>query len=237
MRDPNNNGRSNFDTYELLESIFYYDSSLASQGATFLESSGQLGNEGEIDLPGVDDDLTPQALELNFEPEEGGSATLSAPGNVRVGARLEGVGGSITAEGDIRVVGVGVDFAANPEAASGVNLYSAKNIVLSTFYKNKTTDDQLFYDVSLKGVIYAWGDFTAKMGHEEVDRWGKLQIEGALIAYGNDPETESPGQGSGGQIDVTANSLDLLFDPAYVAGLANSLPANPKLTQTLWVQY
>lgn len=241
VRDPLGNGTMNYNEYELLESIFYYDPSLAGQSQEYLDAQGLLGAEGEIDLPGIEDALSPQNLGLEFRPAEGSTAVLTAEGDVRIGARLEGEGGSITSGGEIRVVGFGADFAADPDAESGVSMYAKGNITFSTYNVDKATGLGSFQDVKVKGVVYTWGNLQTKMGHEDVNDWGNFALEGALVAYGGQPGTAeepgAPGSGEGGRVELRAASAHLTFDPAYLMGLMGTPPSNLEMTRSLWNRY
>ncbi len=228
--------------HQIIESLYFYDDSLASDSRTYLEDNGGL-TEGDLQLPGVDDDLSPSDIALAFEPQAGGSATLTAPGNVRVGARLEGQGGSITAGGNVAVVGFGADFAADPQAQSGVSIYARGDVMFSTYKVDKRSGAGSFQDVKVKGVVYSWGDISTRMGHRRLppEKWGEFLLEGALVAYGGVPGTAetpgTPGSGKGGEIALQAGRTHLTFDPAYLLSVMNVGPANLPMSRTLWNRY
>ncbi len=202
-------------------------------------SAAPLGGEpeGEIDLGGaVTDSLTVKDLEVHFQPPSGQSATLSAAGNVRIGAGVFGEGGSITSEREIRIVGARTDLAANPNGVEGVNLYAKGDIVLNALVPNTASPGNFLYEsFNLKGVVYTWGNFVAQLGYEgpDVGAWGNLNIHGAIIAYGGDPATQQPGDGGGGAIRVTAHGANFVYDPAYLLGVHQTLPPSP-LSPLYW---
>ena len=181
------------------------------------------GDNGKLELPGVEDELRPDDIKVEFKPEEGDSAILSAEGNVRIGSNLKGEGGAVTSGGSIRIVGAGTDLTANFE--DGINLYAREDIVLSSF--KEETDGGSYKDFKLRGVIYAWGDITAMIGqdHEDVDSWGSFEVIGAVVAYGGDP-AEAPVPGNG-HIEMTAKGVKLEFDPAYLAAFDRTPPPGP----------
>lgn len=231
-------GATGSEEQKYLASILDTDSNLRTQSTEYFSNLGLL-NEGA--LPGVDDDLTPENLALDFQPESGTTAVLSAEGNVRIGSQLNGLGGSITAGGKINIVGFGVDFSANPDAESGVSLYAKGNIGISTFKMDRVTKMGAFQDVAVKGVVYTWSDFVGRLGDKKVDRWGNFNLEGALVAYGGTPGTAedpgAPGADGNGVVDIKAASATLTFDPAYLLGIVGSAPANLPMERTLWNRY
>ena len=196
---------------------------------------GSPGGTGKIDLPPtVDADLTPDNLEIKFEPPKGESAILSADGSINLGSKVTGVGGSITSQRDIRLVGAGSSLEANVE--DGLNLYAKGDILLSSLLP-KGADKYEYKSFNMKGVIYAWGDFDARIGmeHEDVTKWGSFGLQGSLVAYGakNQPELGDPGDGDGGDIRIKAKSVNLTFDPAYLSAFTNEVEPGPFM-QTLF---
>jgi hypothetical protein len=188
------------------------------------------GAGGAVDELPVPDTTTPQNMVLSFEPAAGSSAVLSGPGDITVGARVQGEGGSITAEGSINLVGLGVDLAAASNPNEGVSLYSKKDIMISTFDKalNK------YHDVGLKGVVYCWGNLTALLGASGIPSgdWGELQLTGALVAYGKDPDLLTPA--TAGKVEVTAERAKFKFDSSYLLTVMNALPPGAKLGRLWW---
>ena len=91
----------------------------------------------------------PSNIEVKFDPATGqDSATLTGPGNVTIGAKLSGEGASITAEGNLSLVGLGVNLSALSNPTEGVSLYSKKDVSISTFDKNADA----YRDVALKEI-------------------------------------------------------------------------------------
>lgn len=187
--------------------------------------------------PSVDPVKTVSDLEFHFAPPEGETATLSSTGNVRLGLGVFGRGGSITTEGDIRIIGARTDLSANPDGEEGVNLYAKGNIDLFAIVPDDATladDDFVYADFKLKGIVYTQQDFRAHLGydHPSVNQWGRLSLSGALIAYGGDPDPDlvppqDPGANGLGNIDITANSAELVFDPSYLGSLLHSIGPTP----------
>jgi hypothetical protein len=201
----------------------------------YLLSSGSGDSMKEIDLGNsVPATLTPDDLEVVFEPPGGESAILSSEGSIRLGSKVTGKGGSITSGQQIRIVGAGTDLDANIE--DGLNLYAKGNIVLSSL-KSKPDDTYEYKDFKMKGVIYTWGNFNAKVGTDsnDVTQWGSFSLEGALIAYGGDP-AGAPGSNGAGRIDIASKASHLIFNPAYLNALERAPDPGP-LHQTFFTRY
>lgn len=196
-----------------------------------LTGAGGSSSMNELNLGAVSPSKRSDDLEVKFDPPSGKSAILSANGDVRIGSRVSGNGGSITSAGQIRIVGAGSNLSANLK--DGLNLYAKGDIVLSSLQQTGANQYQ-YKDFKMKGVIYTWKDFQAKIGYNDasVTRWGKLDVEGAVVAYGGDP-AGNPGNTGGGKFSVAAQSVDLLYDQAYLTQL-NSAPSPGPLTRTLW---
>lgn len=199
-------------------------------------SYGLLGAEGDLNL-GTGDTTTAEDLEINFEPPDGESATLSSDGNIRIGAKLKGEGASITSQGTLSVVGAGADLSATANAEEGVNMYAKGDITLSTL-KEKGSDQYEFKDIKLKGLVYTWGDFNAKMGNDDSSvKRGKFSLEGTLVAFGGDPANGKPNNTNKGLVDINAEEVKLKFDPAYLLSVMKTLPDNVQFKRTAWTAY
>ncbi len=184
------------------------------------------------EIPGVGSAARAQNIEIKFNPPSGGSATLTAPGDVTLASKISGNGASITAEGNLSLLGLGVDLSAMASPTEGVSLYSKKDVTISTYDKNSGGK---YHDVSLKGVVYAWGNFKALMGDSSVSEsnWGKLKLTGSMVAYGKDP-ADLTGPTTGGNIEVVAKEATMKYDPAYLLDFSNTLPANITMLRVRW---
>ncbi len=185
----------------------------------------------------VADTTEPFDLNVEFRPS-GSTAVLSGEGAVTLGARLTGEGGSIATIGDINLVGLGVDFSASTKPREGVSLYSQNDVLISSYDANADR----YRDVSLKGVVYCWGDFKASLGNDKREdgtvrprnQWGAFDLTGSLVAYGTDPDgSAAPDRG---QVSIEARRVGLKFDAAYLTNVMLNLPANFKLSRQWWSQ-
>lgn len=153
--------------------------------------------------------------------EEG--VTLRFPGNVVLAGRLDGQGGAVVADGNISLLGNGVDLKAG-QTSNKLNLYSAGNIVIDGFAFDDSSS--VYNNVNLEGVAYAWGGLTVNVGKlgSKLD-WGNFTLRGAMVAFGGDPEQEA-GSTDSSSIQIVARDADLLFDGAYLLNLQDS-PVKP----------
>lgn len=190
----------------------------------------------ELELPTVPANLRADNVKIEFKPEKGQSAILSAQGTVRLGANLKGEGGSITSGGTIRVVGNGTELSASLE--DGLTLYAKEDVVMSSLKEKPVGSNNWEYkDLKLKGVVYAWGNIEAKINNDDpsVKKAGKFELEGTMVAYGGDP-AGNPGAGAGGAISILAGDVKLKYNPAYLLQLDTTPPPGP-LTQSLYTTY
>ncbi len=197
-------------------------------------------NNGIIPLPtGVTDTLTASDLGITFDGG-GKQVLLSGEGNIRLTGTVNGKNGSITSGGELRITGLGADISASQNAEEGVNMYARGDIVFSSL--DQAGDGTFGYDnVNLKGVVYTWGNFVCDQGSPSSDSRGKFSLEGVLVAYGGDPDSTGPAQGKPGSngrgnILLSVAAADIVFNPAYLGGLSNELPANFGLKVISWNQ-
>jgi hypothetical protein len=189
---------------------------------------------------GLTDAVTTQNLKLNLEPAPGSTAKLLCPETAIIGADVTGNGGSIVAEGDIELYGFGVDQAQNPDAQSGISLYSKGNINIQTFYQSGIDASGKaatsgFKDVCMRGVLYAWGNINAVLGNPgRTASWRNFNLTGSMVSYGGDPETNKIPIANGSFIYVKARGAQLEYDPSYLFNLTDSLPANLRFGRSSW---
>lgn len=188
----------------------------------------------QLSLGSVNPGLRPDDMTIEFKPAAGKSAVVTAAGNVRFGANVKGQGGSITSEKSIKLVGNGTDLSAS--LADGLTLYAKDDVVLSSL-QDKGNSKWEYKDIKIKGVIYSWGDIDINTANPDssVNKQGKFQLEGTMVAYGGDP-AGNPGSNGDGTIDVQANEASIKFDPAYLLQLTTAPPPGP-MKQTLYNVY
>lgn len=169
------------------------------------------------------------------------AAIVTAPGSVQIEGELKGTG-SVTSEGDIRFQGSSV-LEADPDMK--VAIYAKGDVTLELMDEvflddidlggggggkyapppppdwNVVFGDPKYEDMAFAGVVYAQGNFTANLRSTERD--SDLYIQGVLVAYGGDPETDDPGGPTpsinNGQVFIDADNVQLIYDSSYVANL------------------
>ncbi len=120
-------------------------------------------------------------------------------------------------------------------AQFGYDSSQAQNLALKLLTKNTIGDgisgyaiiapnsagwcDVVPRDSNVKGIIYTWKNFNA-----DVDG-GSLTLRGAVVAYGGDPGSQEPGEGSAdGEIHIKGSQcFNLIYDPNYFAILGEDV--------------
>ena len=172
--------------------------------------------------------LKPKDLELSLQ---GGSQGLvmANNGDITIGAQVHSNGSAIVSQGDIALIGTSTDLSSTPGSQLGLNLYAQGDITIDAYELGASGG--AFHGVNLQGVIYAWHNITVLAADGSSS--GPFKLKGSLVAYGGDP-AGSPSPGTA-QASVTAGSMDITYDPTYVAGLA---PGGPfTLEVVAWHQF
>lgn len=198
-----------------------------------IKVKNQGGGMATVQFRDVNQTLRADNVDIRFAPPAGSSAILSSEGTIRIGGVVQSSGGAITSGGDIRLVGTGSTMTAAQE--DGINLYARGDIVLSSLVEtNPDSNIWNYKNLSMHGVIYAQGDVQAKIGfhHGSVQEWGDFSLEGALVAYGGNPEN-NPGTAGDGRAAITAENINLKFDPVYLNQLNTEPPPGP-LSKTFY---
>ncbi len=194
-----------------------------AQNISYFQSTvgGSVGAGSDVNtIPDEPDPITTENLTLNISPASGKTATLTGPAGVTVGANLVGNGGSVTSQGEINLFGFGVNLAAS--TANGVSLYAKKDINISTFYQSAIDSSGKpaavgYRDVSLTGVVYAWGNIKAIIGDpNKSNTWKDFNLTGTMVAYGGDPAGT---KFDPTDISITAKEAHLKFDSTYLLNL------------------
>jgi hypothetical protein len=194
----------------------------------YFKAGGGNGSGGNSfsDNASTTDPTTVNDLEVNFAPENQNGVRLANTendgGDIRIAADVRGEGASIKSDGEIRLVGMGFDLdAATAEEGPSISLYAKQDIVLSTL-KPQASGAYVYSGMELRGLLYSWKNVELKAGHEDEDATANPQrvfLQGAMVAYGGTPGDGAPGTGSGGNILLTGDQIDLLFDPTQLVGL------------------
>lgn len=161
--------------------------------------------------------LAPKDLELRMQ---GGSSglTLANSGKITIGAQVDGNGSSIVSESDIALIGTSTDLSSNPGSQLGLNLYSKGTITIDTYKLDSS--GATFGSVNLKGIMYSWFGINVLAGSDTES--APFTMRGSMVAYGGDPAgNPTPGMA---QAAIKASSIDITYDPSYVANLVSGGP-------------
>jgi hypothetical protein len=183
--------------------------------------------------------LDPEDISVDLQANQAGKNVILSndAGSIIFGAQVKGQGSSIVAGKEIQVLGAGTDLAATTDPEKGLNVYAKGDVTLSTYNPDNVTKGKprRFNKISLRGIVYTWGDFKAILGNESVNSslWGSLSLNGTLVAYGGDP-TLGPGNVPGkGRVDILARKADLRFDSSYLLNLSPP-PGSLSLSRAWW---
>ncbi|MFA5505230.1 MAG: hypothetical protein WC423_07375 [Vulcanimicrobiota bacterium] len=193
-------------------------------------TSGVVASAGTLEEFASTDSTDVTDMELTFQPENQNGVRIAnaegSGGDIRIAADVRGTGGSLKSDGEIRLVGVGFEIdggsTSSDNEGPGISLYAKDDIVLSTL-KPDAAGNHHYTGMELKGLLYSWKNIELKAGHEDEAADAEPQrvyLQGAMVAYGGVPgdDTRPPGS-SGGNILLSGNQLDLLYDPTHLIGL------------------
>ncbi|MGM9998264.1 MAG: PilX N-terminal domain-containing pilus assembly protein [Candidatus Bruticola sp.] len=131
-----------------------------------------------------------------------------------------------------------VDF--SPSNMSNVMTYVDQSLVSQNFRENKQSQlnelmirygEVKYSDQDISGVIYAWRNININIGANS-----NLNLTGAMVAYGGNPNNSTPGNGEGGQIKIDAKAVGMTLDPDYM-GAFISTNARRKLKQIMFSSF
>ncbi len=184
-------------------------------------------------------ELTPSELQLTMQDPAGGSLVLKNDGgNLVLGSQILGNGAALVSGKDIQLLGTASELSSTPSGTTSLNIYAKGNVLVSTFKldSNGTAD---FHKVDFKGVVYSWGNVTINVGDTSVpsNKWGTMNIQGALVAFGGDPANPVPGyagSGSAGKFTFSGKSARIQFDPSFLMGLYENLPQPLAMAVVSW---
>ncbi|MBX3170689.1 MAG: hypothetical protein KF760_25010 [Candidatus Eremiobacteraeota bacterium] len=175
--------------------------------------------------------LRPKDLELQLQGGANG-VMVANDGDITIGAQIASNGSALVSKGDIRLIGTSTDFNSSSGTQLGLNLYAQGNILIDAYDLDSTSGGS-FHSVKLQGVVYAWKDITVLAADGSGTSVGPFTLKGSMVAYGGDPA--GPSTTGAGNVTVTAGSVDITYDPSYVAALA---PAGPFSMEILsWHQF
>ncbi|MEW6280171.1 MAG: hypothetical protein AB1758_16200, partial [Candidatus Eremiobacterota bacterium] len=161
-------------------------------------------------------------------------STVSGSGDMVLLCNVKGENGTITSEKNLVLAAASVELKKeqNDRNSGGGKATSAIEQRLSLYVKEDLTVSTYsnefglaaFGPFNLDGLIYVWGDarlYAANpdsaprnFGDNGQDKYNKISIQGALVAYGSDPGSSSPGSSGKGNVSLYAQGVSLTYDPS-----------------------
>ena len=168
------------------------------------------------------------------------NATISAVGDMSILLDVKGENGSLTTEGTAVVAAPSIDFIQDSTPYSQrLSIYAKEDLIMSTYRDSPGFPPYVppyegYGPLSVEGLVYAWGDaqlLTGTPGEQYTDQfdmllgavapnYGEVNITGALVAYGANPEnwdplnpaTTGPGSAGDGEISITGMAANITYD-------------------------
>ena len=141
-------------------------------------------------------------------------------GNITLGTQVVGNGAAVVSAGNISLIGTSNNLSNSPNQALGLDLYSQNTITVNPF--NLTSGGAAsFGPTNLQGVVYAWQGINMVCGNSSAS--APFNMTGAMVAYGGDPSSGNVTPGAA-NASITASTVNVTYDPSYVAGLEASGP-------------
>lgn len=200
-----------------------------------------------LKTPRIDDRFNPDHMKMNFR-----ETTLGVVGDVHLQGGITASGGTLVSSGDVKIVagrtmslqgdskteeellkefeemeqGVfgeldGSDVSVDEGRSStlALNIYSKGDLAVSTYVQRLDR----YRNMAFSGLLYTWGDVELIAGRRTATSRGTVKLKGALVAYGGNPENETPGSG-GGRVDISGSQVHLNWDPRFLPALTELQP-------------
>lgn len=172
------------------------------------------------------------------------NATMSVDGNTTIMVDMRGKNGTLTAAGNAVVCAPSIDLQvdANITFNNRLSVYAKNDLTLSTWIDNPALPPyvpayQGYGPLKLQGLIYSWGDATLYAGtpsqsptnsvYTGYSSYGNVTIKGALVAYGADPVSGSPGSAGNGKFSIFGEMADIVYDPAKLLSGTTFIAGQP----------
>lgn len=206
------------------------------------------GDDSEtISLP-QPDEYRVKDIKVNMK-----NSVISSVGNIKMYSEIKGENATLTSERNLKLItsetkleNKGGDKDDGKDEGEGegeagpdkglkdlqLNLYVKEDILISSY------DGSKYQNLRLEGLVYTWGDFVAKLADPSANGGGgELKLKGALVAYGADPLSESPGSEGKGRIQVTAKRAEIMWNDKEMAGVMQLGTPTVTLRRTLYNVY
>jgi hypothetical protein len=192
----------------------------------FTVPSGRPISQDDTDKPYVSSTMpstfyAPGVLQIN-------DATVSCAGNMTVLTNVKGRNGTITAGGNSTICApsVDIDMTSANTFTQRLSVYVKGDLTLSTWQDNPPFPPYVpaireYGPLKVKGLVYSWGDMNIVAGTKnqnstagiyKASAFGNVSITGALVAYGADPNSGSPGSDNKGAVKIYGETADIVYD-------------------------
>jgi hypothetical protein len=114
-------------------------------------------------------------------------------------------------------------------ASIHLNIYAKGDLMVSSFASQFGPDGK-YRNLLFNGLLYSWGNielYSAESERRAKGGWTK--VRGAIVAYGDNPNSGKPGLGSGGTVKILASSAVFHWDPSYMPNLLALQPEGSAL--------
>jgi hypothetical protein len=211
----------------------------------FTVPSGRAINGNDTAKPYVSDSVpmsfyAPGILQLT-------DCTVSCSGNMTVMLNVQGKNGTLTSGGNATICAPSVDISVDTTATfeNRLSVYVKNDLTLSTWMDNPAIFFPPYVDIpaykgygplQMQGLVYSWGDANifagtpgtpAGSGMYTASNYGNVTIKGALVAYGADPSTASPGSAGNGKVNIYGETAHISYDVTKLVSGATLTPGAP----------
>lgn len=168
---------------------------------------------------------------------------LSCAGNLTVMTNLQAKNGTLTAGGNATVCApsVVIDTSSSTTFTQRLSVYVKNDLTLSTWMENPALPPYVpaiseYGPLTVRGLVYTWGDANiiagtaganAGPGVYKASNYGNVTITGALVSYGADPASSSPGSAGNGKVSIFGEQADITYDATLLSAGSVMTPGAP----------
>lgn len=209
---------------------------------------GKSDRNDSIKTPSIADPYNPDFMKLSLR-----DTTMSVDGEVDLQGGVIASGGTLVATRDVNIVagrtltlktdsktaeemekefedmeqgvfdeidGSDVPTDDGQSSSLSLNIYTKGDLTLSTYVQRLDR----YRNMAFQGLLYSWGNVNLIAGRHSSNSRGIIKLKGALVAYGGNPDNESPGGRGDGRVAVSGAHLYLDWDPRFLPSLSTLQP-------------